>query len=60
MKPKDLGVKIASKEEQAWTEIMTRAEREIEQNLRIVEIDRMIVLLAQKKVEEEKKKVLNT
>jgi len=48
--PKDLGIKIATKEEKAWTDIQDRATLEIEQNQRVIEIDQMIVKLAQQKI----------
>lgn len=54
--PKDLGVKIGTKEEKAWTDIMTQAKKQLEQAFREIEINKAIVALSQRKIDEEKEK----
>lgn len=45
--PADLGIKIGTKEESAWTTIKERAEEEILQSKRVMLIDQEIVKLAE-------------
>ena len=54
--PKDLGVKIGNKEEAAWTSIRDSAVEEVESHQRIIEIDKEIIKLAEKKIAEEREK----
>ena len=57
MKEDKIDVKIGTKEEVAWTSIKERAEKEIEESKRIIEIDEEIIKLAEKKIKAEKQKV---
>jgi hypothetical protein len=52
----DLGLKIGSKEEAAWTQIKKAAELDIEQSKRAILINEEIVKLAIKKISEEEAK----
>jgi hypothetical protein len=56
VEPEDLGIKVGSKEEQAWTLIKKRAEEEILQGDRERRINEAIVFLAEKMIAEEKEK----
>ena len=55
-KSSQYGIKVVNKEEKAWTEILERAEQEIEQNQRIIEIDAEVIKLAKSKIEQEQKR----
>ena len=57
MKEDKIDVKICSKEEAAWTSIKERAEKEIEESQRVIQIDEEIIKLAEKKIKAEKQKV---
>ena len=54
--PKDLGLKIGTKDEAAWTLIKDKAEEEIEQSKREIIIDEAIIKIAEKIIAEEKSK----
>lgn len=54
--PKDLGIKIGSKEEAAWTQLRDKIEEDIIQNKITQEINTVIFELAEKKIELEKEK----
>ena len=51
--PKDLGIKIGSPEEIFWTDVKTKAKQSILDNERSMIINKAIVDLASKKIEEE-------
>lgn len=53
--PEDLGVKIGTKEEKFWTDTKKKAEEEIEQCNHMIEIDKEIIKLAEKRIAEEQK-----
>jgi len=53
-KPKDLGIKIGTKEEAAWTQIKDSAEKELEQAKRSIIIGTEIIKLAEKMIAKEK------
>ena len=53
--PKNLGVKIGSAEEKAWTEIVKSVEKRIAEGLRENAINEAILDFATKKVAEERK-----
>lgn len=55
MKEEEIDVKIGTKEEKAWAEIKKRATDEISKLRREIEINRAIMVLASKKVQEEQK-----
>ena len=55
--PKDLGVKIGTKEEVAWTNIRENAIKELEENQRAILIGKKIIDLAEEKISEEKEKL---
>ena len=57
-KPKDLGIKIGTKEEAAWTGIKEKVELDIEQAKREIVINEAIVIKADEMIEKEK--TLNT
>ena len=52
-----IDVKICSKEEAAWTGIKERAEKEIEESQRVIQIDEKIIELAKARIKAEKQKV---
>ena len=54
MKDEDLGIKIGTKEEAAWTKIKDSAALELEQNKRGIIIGEAIIKLAEFKINEEK------
>ena len=53
--PKNLGIKIGSKEEAAWTKIKDGAVQELEANQRAIIIGKEIIKLAERKIAIEKK-----
>jgi hypothetical protein len=53
--PKDLGVKIGTPEEAAWTTIRDGAKKEIEQMNRSILMAEQIIKLAEKIIAKEKK-----
>ncbi len=55
--PKDLGVKICSKEEAFWTLAKGRAKEAILNNQREIAINNAIIILADARIQEEKEKV---
>ena len=57
MTSKDLGVKIGTHEEKAWTDILKHAELEIEQGRRENAINNAIITLAKEKITKEKRKI---
>ena len=54
--PKDLGVKMGTKEEARWKIVLTQAEELVIKGKTDLEINNMIVELAKKRVAEEKEK----
>ena len=54
--PKDLGVKIGSKDEVFWTEMEEKAEGEILNNRREIEINEAIISHARTRIRLEKEK----
>lgn len=48
--PEDLGLKIGSKAEKAWTDIAKQCETTIEASMREVEINKVILDFAKKRV----------
>jgi len=52
--PKDLGIKIGTKEEAAWTKIKDSAHSELEQNKRAIVIGETIIKLADEMIAKEK------
>lgn len=52
--PKDLGIKIGTKEEAAWTKIKKSAQLELEQNKRAIIIGESVIKLAEKMIAKEK------
>ena len=54
--PKDLGIKIGTKEEIAWVDIRDGAIREMEQSKRMILIDEGIIRIAEERIAKEKKK----
>ena len=54
--PKDLGVKIGSKEEKFWTDIKDKAEGDILNNKHMIQINEAIIVLAEARIAEEKEK----
>ena len=55
--PKDLGLKMATEEGKAWTDILEGAEKEIKFNKRHILINEKIIELAKEKIEEEAEKL---
>lgn len=55
--PQDLGLKVGTKEEAAWTDIKRRAETEVVQAKREIIINEEIIKLCKRKIEEEQGKV---
>lgn len=53
--PKDLGVKIGTKEEVFWADVLKKSEEQITQCLREIEIQQCISKFAIKRIDEEKK-----
>ena len=51
--PEDLGVKIGTQEEVAWTQIRDSSKREVEQSKRTIIIGEAIIELADSKIKEE-------
>ena len=58
--PDDLGVKIGSKLERFWTEVLTTAKTQLEQAKLDVLLQEEVVNIASKKVEIEHKRFLKT
>ena len=54
-KPKDLGIKIGTKEEAAWTAIKEKVVLDIEQAKREIVINEAILIKADEMIEKEKK-----
>ena len=54
--PKDLGLKIGTKEEANWTSILNQSEALLIKGKSDVVINEMIVKLAKKRIEQEKEK----
>ena len=54
--PKDLGLKVGSKEEQFWIDFAEKVKAEIEEARRMIIINRDLLKLAEKKIKEEKEK----
>ena len=54
--PKDLGIKIGSKEESSWKNVLKQAEELVIKGKTDLEINEMIVKLSEKRIAEEKKK----
>ena len=54
--PKDLGIKFGSKEERAYTEQLEQLEMRIMLNKIQIEFDGVAIILAKKRIEEEKAK----
>lgn len=52
----DLGLKMGTEEEKAWTDIMEGAEKEIKINKRHILINEKIIELAKVRIAEEKEK----
>ncbi len=52
--PEDLGIKVGTKEEAAWTEIKKSAEKELEQGKRALLITAEVIKLADKMILESK------
>ena len=55
--PKDLDIKIGSKEEALWTKVKKEAEILIEQSLENLIIQRELLILANTRIQEEKEKL---
>ena len=54
--PKDLEIKIGSKEEAAWTSVFEKASESIMQNKIESELNEIVVEYAKKRIAEEKEK----
>lgn len=54
--PKELGIKIGSKEESFWTDIKDKIKGEITNHLHQITINNSIIELAESKIKEEKEK----
>ena len=54
--PKDLGIKVGSKEESRWTKVRDVAEESINNSNIEIEINREIFALAVRRIAEEKEK----
>ena len=54
--PKDLGVKMGTKEESSWKNVLSQAEELVIKGKTDLEINNMIVDLAKKRIAEEKEK----
>ena len=54
--PKDLRLKIGTKEEKSWTDVLKQSEDLLIEAKQNVEINTLIVDLAEKKIKEEKEK----
>lgn len=54
--PKDLGVKMGTKEEASWKIVLKQAEELVIKGKTDLEINEMIVELAQKRITEEKER----
>ena len=54
--PKDLGIKIGSKEEAAWTKARDTIEEEIQASRITLVMNETLLILANEKIEEEKEK----
>ena len=52
--PEDLGIKIGTKEESAWTQIRDSAQIEVDNNKRAIIIGENMVKLANEMIEKEK------
>lgn len=55
-KPKDLGLKIGTKEEADWTRVKFNAEEEIRKSKISIILNELILKEAEKRIAEEKKK----
>ena len=51
--PEDLGIKIGTKEEKAWTDIKEGAERELAHFIRMIPINEAIIKLADEMIKKE-------
>jgi len=56
MSKDDLDLKIGTKEESAWTAIKDQAQEEIDRNLRINRLNKVLIKEAEKAIKEEQKK----
>ncbi len=54
--PKDLGIKVGTKEEVFWTGIKEESEKEILSSKHTIIMDEVLVELAKRKIAEEKEK----
>ena len=54
--PKDLGVKMGTKEEAFWKSMKKKVETDIENAQREIEINKHILILADTRISEEKEK----
>ena len=54
--PKDLGIKIGTKEEKWWTDFREDREKEIEDSKRIIEINEHMLGFIDSKIKEEKER----
>lgn len=52
--PKDLKLKIGSKEEKFWTDVRDKAVADIEQNTHLIEINKVVKEHAERRIKEEK------
>ena len=50
---KDLGIKVGTKEQAAWTLILERSEKEVEEQKRAIIIGKEIINLCKKRIKEE-------
>jgi len=55
--PKDLGVKIGTKEQVFWNDLKTKMDDGIMNAEKEIEINKHVLILAEKKIEEEKEKL---
>ena len=54
--PKDLGIKIGTPEQAFWADMKTKAEGEILNHMRGIQISEAIIVLAKARIAEEKEK----
>lgn len=54
--PKDLGLKMGTKDEVMWTQVAKEAKTLIQQSAQSLKIQNAILLMAEDKIEEEKEK----
>ena len=55
--PKDLGIKLGTKEEAYWTKVKEQSQAAIEESRHNITIHETIVMLAERRITEEKGKV---